>query len=368
VTLHLDAGAEADVVRLRETILASRDARGALLLGDDQEISDETVRSILQRWVSAYRDLTDQLREFDEGRADELFADLHQMRERAMVPVRMTTPIFNFQMETEELQLRPDLSIVSRRADPEVRRYIDAAWGSVLMEAGAPRAVPRFAITSTFEAAREGLDASPEMDRHERVISAMRLLGVPGSPHIAMHLVSPARPALRLSHTLVRDIGMSRGIAQFNPFADVFALRAPKEPRLVRLVEQLDERAVDTALTFALRRFADAHARTRDEDRIVDYWIALESMFSKESTEVTYRVSMRAARFIGGTADERGELRERLKRSYGVRSKIVHGGRVDARRLHEVEQHTIEPLRLALLRWLETGGTSPDALDAALLE
>ena len=83
VTLHLDANADADVARLRETIPRSRDVRRALLFGDDQEISEETVRSVLQRWVSAYRDLTDQLREFDEARADELFADLREMREES---------------------------------------------------------------------------------------------------------------------------------------------------------------------------------------------------------------------------------------------------------------------------------------------
>ena len=279
----------------------------------------------------------------------------------------MTTPIFNFEMGTEELELRPDLSIVSRRADPEVRRYIDVAWSSVLRQAGAPRAVPRYAISSTFEAAREGLDASREMDRHERVISAMRLLVAPGSPHIATHLVSPARPALRLPHTLVRDIRMFGVSLSSTPSQISTCFASRRSQNSLASWNSSDEQADDAALTFALRRFADAYARTRDDDRIVDYWVALESMFSKETSEVTYRVSMRAARFIGATADERSDLRERLKRSYGVRSKLVHGVRVDAGRVHDAHVETVELLRLALLRWLDVGGTSPEELDAAML-
>jgi len=90
-------------------------------------------------------------------------------------------------------------------------------------------------------------------------------------------------------------------------------------------------------------------------------------MFSTEKTEVTYRVSMRTARFIGATGDERRDLRGRLKHSYGVRSSIVHGTRVRAERLNEVESETATLLRRALVRWLQVGGTSAATLDDEML-
>jgi hypothetical protein len=315
VTLHLDADGELLLARLHETIVASPDVQRALQFSGDREISREIAQGVLQRWVSEYRDLTGNLRAFDEARADELFADLKEMQRRATIPARMTTPVFSFEMDAQELHLRPDLSVASRHANPLIRRNIDLAWGSLLMGGGFPRAVPMFAITSTFESPPERLEADREMDRHERVTSALRLLKACGSPHIGTHLVSVERPALRLPNTIARDIAVARGVPHFSPFADTYVLRRTDEPGLARLVEQLDDHAGDEALTFALRRFADSHARTRDEDKIVDYWVALESMFSKETTEVTYRVSMRAARFIGVTAEERSKLRGSLKRS-----------------------------------------------------
>lgn len=368
VTLHLDAAGQAGVARLRDAIADSDDARRALLLTDEDAITDETAQALLQRWVSAYRDLTDQLRTFHRARADELFRDLEAMAERETVPMVVTTPIFLFQMDANELRLGEDLAIFSRRANLGVRRDIDLAWSSVLMDGAAPRDVPNFAIRSRFEAARSRFNADPALDRHERVVSALRLLRAQGAPYIGPHLVAVERPALRLPHVPARHVAISRGSPQFDPFAERYALPPAENRRLAEIVQDLEELRDDATLTFALRRFGASYSRSRGDDKIVDYWIALESMFSGESGEVTYRISMRAARFIGATVEERTDLRQRLKRSYGVRSKIVHGRHVDPRDVDETEAQTADLLRQAIHRWLEVHGTSAEALDRALLE
>lgn len=95
-------------------------------------------------------------------------------------------------------------------------------------------------------------------------------------------------------------------------------------------------------LNLATRRFNLGYERESMEDRWVDYFISLESLFSKESelTEVTHRLSTRAARALeSGSLEDRRHFREKMKDWYVVRSKIVHGtnARLTLEQLKELE-------------------------------
>ncbi len=80
----------------------------------------------------------------------------------------------------------------------------------------------------------------------------------------------------------------------------------------------------------AVRRIAMADDRGTDEDRLIDLMIAAESIFLNDSTsgssELRYRLSLRAAAFLAAK-DERRELFRFFRDCYDVRSTIVHGGR-----------------------------------------
>lgn len=76
----------------------------------------------------------------------------------------------------------------------------------------------------------------------------------------------------------------------------------------------------------ALRRWEGAMDRLQPADQLVDYWIALESLFTPDSTaELKFRASLRIAAFLGRNAAEREEIYEALRSSYDCRSSIVHG-------------------------------------------
>lgn len=68
-------------------------------------------------------------------------------------------------------------------------------------------------------------------------------------------------------------------------------------------------------------------------DAAIDLGIALESILIKsdESTEITYRISMRGARLLGKTLDERLDLKKKLTKIYGMRSKAAHRGIVQSK-------------------------------------
>jgi hypothetical protein len=78
-------------------------------------------------------------------------------------------------------------------------------------------------------------------------------------------------------------------------------------------------------LDIPLRYFNYAHKREKTEDKLIDYMIAFESLFIKEKAELSYRLSLRVAAFLGGDHTEKGRIFKLMRKAYGIRSDIVHG-------------------------------------------
>jgi len=79
----------------------------------------------------------------------------------------------------------------------------------------------------------------------------------------------------------------------------------------------------------ALQRFCDAVDRHRPDEALLDYWIACESLFGEdiEIGELTYRLSLRIAHFLGMSPVERAKLRDDAKKAYHARGHLLHGAR-----------------------------------------
>ena len=76
--------------------------------------------------------------------------------------------------------------------------------------------------------------------------------------------------------------------------------------------------------------------------RVSLYMTCMEILFSTETAELTHLLSQRVAFFLGDTSDERKEIFRTMKRAYGIRSKIVHGGTLSPKWEDELEQVSIE--------------------------
>ncbi len=76
-------------------------------------------------------------------------------------------------------------------------------------------------------------------------------------------------------------------------------------------------------VSLALRRWSSALERRHWEDRIIDYWVALDALFGSDR----YRATLRLAHFIGTGADERKDVRRVADESSKLRNRVVHGGR-----------------------------------------
>lgn len=133
----------------------------------------------------------------------------------------------------------------------------------------------------------------------------------------------------------------------------------------------------DRRLTVAEKRLTDSVFGSSPEDRLIDEWIALEALYLKsgESSELSYRSSLRIARHLGSTFEERSALKRQMHRSYGLRStRGVHGSAVAAHRsdrddgLAEIEQVTAAVLRRAIRQCLIEGAApNLEAIEDLLL-
>jgi hypothetical protein len=82
-----------------------------------------------------------------------------------------------------------------------------------------------------------------------------------------------------------------------------------------------------SALGVALRRVDLMVEQERKTDRVLDLCIILEALFQlgNEQQELSYRLSLRTAHFLGGTKAERLLTFDAVRNGYGLRSKIAHG-------------------------------------------
>lgn len=111
----------------------------------------------------------------------------------------------------------------------------------------------------------------------------------------------------------------------------------------------------------ALRRFRDMYERytSDDPETILTMAMLLEALYLSDldspKTELTYRLSLRVARFLRANAEERIELYDLIRDLYHFRSRIAHGGSVESLKAKE---------RKKLDRILEVG---PGVLRESLL-
>ena len=84
------------------------------------------------------------------------------------------------------------------------------------------------------------------------------------------------------------------------------------------------------SLELAIRRLATLPSRDGSfvmEDRILDTAIALETMYSLDSPEITYKLKTRAGYLLGTDGEKRMEIFHKVRDFYEARSALVHGAR-----------------------------------------
>lgn len=354
-----------ELVELEAAIEASPEARRAVGLVGDQPVPAGYGVGFMARWLTEYRDLVGHLRDLEPQPAEDVLQRLRDFSARDSFPVVVLTPIHGLELLEARIEVNERTDLIVIREDRDVRRAFDRTfhvpWGA--MERLQPANV---ALRQRVELPRDqAVDFTVTFDRAELFLAALRLTEMTGLIAGA-HVIDVRPPAFILPATLVKAIRIGRtavsSALELGPPAELGEVEAVCE-RFAAL-----DRNDDATLRFAVRRFNDASERARNEDIVVDSWSALEALFAAGAmSEITYRLSVRAAKVLRATTEERVDLFQRIKRLYGTRSKVVHGGQVSRQRLADDAAESKELLRSAILDWLDSGGYDGDALDELLL-
>jgi hypothetical protein len=136
---------------------------------------------------------------------------------------------------------------------------------------------------------------------------------------------------------------------------------------LVRILSQLSSLEGNARFSLALRRFMGAYDERSSDDKLIDYWIALESLLlpGGDQGELQFRAALRAAWLTAEPADRERVFRQ-ARDSYKARSTLVHGEKEPD--TSPILGETEELLRRTLRRFLELGRCpSWQELDALVL-
>jgi hypothetical protein len=113
-------------------------------------------------------------------------------------------------------------------------------------------------------------------------------------------------------------------------FPHPYLLEASDIPKLGSLVgEMVHLEAISSMgamrIRLALKRFSSSYERASKEDDLIDLWVALEALFSREDDqddERTRRLCRRASSFVEGAPLNTESF---LRESYRYRSAVIHG-------------------------------------------
>ncbi len=101
----------------------------------------------------------------------------------------------------------------------------------------------------------------------------------------------------------------------------------------------------------------------RDNERILDYMIALEALFVLEGDFVSRRLRERAAAIYEGSEDEKSSLKKMLNEFYGIRSALAHGDALSPEQTMVLKEKRLEfedGVRRLLRKILENCPASED--------
>ena len=112
---------------------------------------------------------------------------------------------------------------------------------------------------------------------------------------------------------------------------DRYVLTSGDADTLVTLWLNVQRALSDNMLKVALTRLEDSYHRTKDEDRLIDYWTALESLFLPRGSGPAQQGLMVAAvlaHYVGATASERDSIVSILIESHRLRNTIIHADKM----------------------------------------
>lgn len=285
-----------------------------------------------------------------ESFKDYLSEDVHK--------VSFVAPLDNFSMNGEELCITPYLKL-RKLGEGEKQNLWQENGGVPGRSVGsAPTDILgwKYAVCGNLSIPMSNLDWHGAALKAVRdVITCLRIIK-PAKVNCTLINLTPAKdgafnPSVFESR-LLAPLPIKRSFAKMR-----FMLEDVEVEDLQKLYVGLSAQKASSHYNLAVTRFNLGYDRAHDEDRLIDYWVALESMFASDSNqELQFRLCLRISRYVGKTREERESLFKLMKESYGFRSKIVHGSEIKSNIKDQISISTLKTeqvLRTALQQYLD---------------
>ena len=78
-------------------------------------------------------------------------------------------------------------------------------------------------------------------------------------------------------------------------------------------------------LRLAMKYYRKGKVSDIPEDKLINFFIALETLYSNSKSEISFRFAMRLALLLGRSSKNRKNIVQKAKKLYDVRSRIIHG-------------------------------------------
>ena len=126
----------------------------------------------------------------------------------------------------------------------------------------------------------------------------------------------------------------------------------------LRLYESLKQfRSKKNKLPIAIERWRSSKTNEDIENKVIDLGIALEALYLPDgsSGEITFKLSLRASRFLGTDIRTRKSLMDKFRDIYDCRSKVVHTGKMPHKDMENLVLEMQDLCRCTILKILDEG-------------
>ncbi|MBI4282937.1 MAG: hypothetical protein HY663_00535 [Chloroflexi bacterium] len=354
---------------LAEGILV--DAAGFLRKPERINMTRALVTSFLWRYLRDGEQLN-----WNEARFIETFNELITEIHRKSIVVHTTLPLSNLRMDINALDFESDLKLMPASRQ-ELERWMNPDRDLPPVGAGPPQ-WNSFHVDSpaVLHAKQTIIGRPPSADLGLAMYQLPPISADNAITALGLVLNTPIAAVFREHDNEGLIAFGGRGTSwgwSPPPLGPIATINQENATQVIHIWQRLQTSPNIGLLKLPLRRWESSVLRPNLEDRLIDAWISLEALLlGGLDGELSYRVAIRLAEFLGTTGADRKAIYDNARISYTWRSVIVHAlnSKKVAKRqpLPETVRLTTEYLRSALLKVLDLSNQfDPGRLESELL-
>lgn len=108
-----------------------------------------------------------------------------------------------------------------------------------------------------------------------------------------------------------------------------YQLSISQELGLSKLFKKYELSKKEKALSLAIRRFNSTYERNENEDKLIDYFIALEALYHIDGNRKHVELSKKISEDLGKDDVDKRTIRKNITKYYGLRNSIIHDPNID---------------------------------------